>query len=97
MQQIQTALGKNQRRVRTALLSEQTSPEFTEPGIPWLQLQQPVAPDAELAQQIKADTGQPIIWIVDPQNNLVMHYSADQLPKEILTDLKRLLKLSLIG
>lgn len=39
----------------------------------------------------------PGIYIVDPIGNLVFHYSMDQSPKEILTDLKRLLKVSQIG
>lgn len=42
-------------------------------------------------------TLQPGVYIVDPIGNLVFHYTMDQSPKEILTDLKRLLKVSQIG
>ena len=39
----------------------------------------------------------PGVYIIDPIGNLVFHYRMDQEPKEILTDLKRLLKVSQIG
>ncbi|MEM7101037.1 MAG: hypothetical protein AAF541_22445 [Pseudomonadota bacterium] len=37
------------------------------------------------------------VYIVDPIGNLVFHYTMDHSPKEILTDLKKLLKVSQIG
>lgn len=40
---------------------------------------------------------EPAIWIVDPLGNLVMRYSADAELKELLEDLKKLLKVSRIG
>lgn len=40
---------------------------------------------------------EPAIWIVDPLGNLVMRYSADTELKELLEDLKKLLKVSRIG
>jgi hypothetical protein len=37
------------------------------------------------------------VYLIDPMGNLMMYYSADALPKGMLEDLKRLLKLSHIG
>ncbi|WP_372737345.1 hypothetical protein [Neptunomonas sp.] len=37
------------------------------------------------------------IWLADPNGNLVLQYSLDQTPKDLLKDLKRLLKVSRIG
>jgi hypothetical protein len=37
------------------------------------------------------------IWLADPLGNLVMRYSLDLEPKQLLADLKKLLKLSGIG
>lgn len=40
---------------------------------------------------------QPMLYLVDPAGNLMMTYPADNLPKSILSDLRRLLKVSQIG
>lgn len=40
---------------------------------------------------------EPAIWVVDPLGNLVMRYSVDAELKELLEDLKKLLKVSRIG
>lgn len=37
------------------------------------------------------------IWLADPNGNLVLQYSLEQTPKDLLKDLKRLLKVSRIG
>ena len=37
------------------------------------------------------------IYIIDPIGNFVFRYGADGNPKDILSDLKRLLKMSQIG
>lgn len=37
------------------------------------------------------------IFIIDPKGNIMMHYSADMEAKAILSDMKRLLKISKIG
>jgi cytochrome oxidase Cu insertion factor (SCO1/SenC/PrrC family) len=38
-----------------------------------------------------------VIWLADPNGNLVLQYSLEQTPKDLLKDLKRLLKVSRIG
>ncbi|WP_051221349.1 hypothetical protein [Neptunomonas japonica] len=47
--------------------------------------------NAQLPQQGSA------IWLADPNGNLVLQYSLEQTPKDLLKDLKRLLKVSRIG
>jgi len=37
------------------------------------------------------------VWVADPLGNLVMRYSLEQPPRELLLDLKRMLKVSKIG
>jgi hypothetical protein len=39
----------------------------------------------------------PQLWIVDPHGNLVLRYGADVIGKDLLNDLRQLLKLSNIG
>jgi hypothetical protein len=40
---------------------------------------------------------QPRILVVDPFGNIIMHYGSEHTGKEMLKDLKQLLKLSQIG
>lgn len=37
------------------------------------------------------------VWIADPKGNLVLRYSLDEQPKQVLKDLRKLLKVSRIG
>ncbi|BAV78428.1 hypothetical protein PCAU_6219 [Pseudomonas chlororaphis subsp. aurantiaca] len=43
------------------------------------------------------DQGAPLLWIVDPHGNLVLRYDARVHGKDLLNDLRHLLKLSNIG
>jgi hypothetical protein len=47
--------------------------------------------------RIAPDTEKPLLWIIDPLGNLVLRYEADVNGKDLLDDLRRLLKLSNIG
>jgi len=38
-----------------------------------------------------------LIYLIDPNGNLMMRYTPDQLPKPLFKDLKHLLKVSRIG
>lgn len=50
------------------------------------------------ASQLDAASGSaPQIFIADPLGNLVLRYPLDAPPKDVLTDMKKLLKLSRIG
>lgn len=97
LRQIKVALGKNQARVNGAVLSLIPEPESSRPALPWVRISQPLQMTPSLESQMRVRTDQAVIWIADPEGNLVMYYDAFQSPDAILTDLKRLLKLSLIG
>ena len=103
--QVRTALGKETERVqRIYLLAEvPRDPARLEAlrGLhPDLLLAVLASPET-VAQFPEADaatlwSGQQL-YVVDPLGNLMMRYGATQEPKDILTDLKRLLRLSHIG
>lgn len=52
--------------------------------------------DLSYQKQVPATEG-PQLWIVDPHGNLVLRYDGNAKGKDILTDLRLLLKLSQIG
>ena len=90
MQALHILLNREMDRVRrgyTAIgVTEQTRPQW-------------MTPFPELAMIDIADAS-PLtegVYIVDPNGNLVFHYSMDTNPKLVLQDLKKLLKVSHIG
>lgn len=105
IRQVRTALGKDTERVqRIYLLAEvPRDPARLEAlhGLhPDLLLAVLASPET-VAQFPDADaatlwSGQQL-YVVDPLGNLMMRYGATQEPKDILADLKRLLRLSHIG
>ena len=56
-----------------------------------------VGMQSSMLQTAKIPTLAEGVWLVDPLGNLVMRYSPDLEPKQLLQDLKKLLKLSGIG
>jgi hypothetical protein len=48
-------------------------------------------------ERVLPDNHAPQLWIVDPLGNLVLRYPAEADGKNILIDLKQLLKISNIG
>lgn len=53
--------------------------------------------DAAAYSRVAGDSPVPQLWIVDPLGNLVLRYPADAKGKDILNDLRLLLKISNIG
>lgn len=53
--------------------------------------------DVDAYGRVLPDNSAPQLWIVDPLGNLVLRYPADVNGKDLLNDLKQLLKLSNIG
>lgn len=103
--QVRTALGKETERVqRIYLLAEVPRDPAQLEALRGLHpdlLVAVLASPETVAQFPEADatalwSGQQL-YIVDPLGNLMMRYDATQEPKDILTDLKRLLRLSHIG
>lgn len=52
---------------------------------------------AQVAAALPPGQGRRWVYVVDPIGNVVMRYDIDGLPKDLLTDIKKLLKLSSIG
>lgn len=96
--QIQIALGRDASRASHALAAAQPlSEEYAarlQREYPQLQ-RYPLDPSAS-AKGIDAQ-GAPQLWIVDPHGNLVLRYDARVKGKDLLNDLRHLLKLSNIG
>ncbi|AKA27455.1 hypothetical protein [Pseudomonas chlororaphis] len=96
--QIQIALGRDASRASHALAAAQPlSEEYAarlQREYPQLQ-RYPLDPSAS-AKGTGAQ-GAPQLWIVDPHGNLVLRYDARVKGKDLLNDLRHLLKLSNIG
>jgi len=56
-----------------------------------------VGTQLDMLQTPKISTLGEAVWVVDPLGNLVMRYSPQLQPKQLLKDLKKLLKLSGVG
>ncbi|SDV08360.1 hypothetical protein [Pseudomonas mucidolens] len=96
--QLQIGLGRDASRASHALASAQpVSAEYeAKLKIEYPQLQRyPLALPA--FNQNAAAPGDAQLWIVDPHGNLVLRYDAQVKGKDLLNDLRHLLKLSNIG
>nr|BFD38786.1 hypothetical protein FFPRI1PSEUD_02850 [Pseudomonas sp. FFPRI_1] len=96
--QIQVALGRDASRASHALASaEPLSAEYEaklQREYPQLQ-RYPL--DLATFAKLANDKDAPQLWIVDPHSNLVLRYDARVKGKDLLNDLRHLLKLSNIG
>ena len=97
MRQIKTALGKNSERLGKLIITQGNCNKYCDP-----QLKQ----NKSKLVKVKLSTQEHSalfnstadgLYIIDPRGYLMMHYEIDTPPKDILTDLKRLLKISKIG
>ncbi len=96
--QLQISLGRDASRASHALASAQpVSPEYeAKLKAEYPQLQRyPL--DLSTFTQDAAAPGDAQLWIVDPHGNLVLRYDAKVKGKDLLNDLRLLLKLSNIG
>ncbi|UZE96108.1 hypothetical protein [Alkalimarinus alittae] len=111
VRQVNIALGKESERVTRVLASSDDINSLSKviaPQYPMLAL---ASVNTETLQRFSAGrvanantdkmNGETIdnwsIWVVDPLGNVILRYEADRHGKEILKDMKRLLKLSNIG
>lgn len=97
--QSRLALNNEMTRVQIALLAPSNCCAVDlEQAVPGIRLFDASAPEAAalLAQFPDAQRAQSL-FIVDPLGNLMMRHDSDQTSKGLLTDLKKLLKLSHIG
>ena len=96
--QMRLALGRLVDRVTRVYLYTGTPPDadFVAAEHPDLQVVPATGPDGEAL--LAAFPGQAEgYWLVDPLGNVMMRYPADQAPKGMMEDIKKLLRLSRIG
>lgn len=96
--QIKTSLGRDRDRVQPQLVLQrlpfavsESSSDSSSKEMAATKVTQPVL-TSDFARDL--DSG---IWLADPLGNMVLHYRLDQSPKELVKDLKRLLKVSKVG
>ena len=106
MRQIHIAMDKHSLRVQKALLlTEQSIDELKEKLVDFRGQQifdtEVIGANALLKQFQLSETDKPLeaarIYIIDPLGNLMMSYQPDTNPRDIYTDLKKLLRGSRIG
>ncbi len=106
MRQIRTALGKDTPRVERLFIAHPECPQsvcetYLGENYPDMLRSRMAIKDYEhLFNQISNSDARDMVgevYIIDPNGNIMMHYDADMAPKSILSDLKRLLKVSKIG
>ncbi|MEJ5865226.1 hypothetical protein [Pseudomonas farsensis] len=95
--QIQIGLGRDASRASHALAAAQPlAPGYqAQLGREYPQLQRYPLDSGRYNQQVSEPGAQ--LWIVDPHGNLVLRYDAKVKGKQVLDDLRHLLKLSNIG
>lgn len=95
LRQLHVALGKFESRVSRLYLTDSFVPEkVSEVGF----YRTLVTPLVSLEQLIDRDAlGNSAIFIADPLGNTMLYYDQNTAPKEIIQDLKKMLKLSMIG
>ena len=96
--QIQIGLGRDASRATHALAAAQplNSDYQAKLSVEYPQLQRyPL--DVSQLSKTAGDKGTPQLWIIDPHGNLVLRYDPTVKGKDLLNDLRHLLKLSNIG
>jgi cytochrome oxidase Cu insertion factor (SCO1/SenC/PrrC family) len=100
MRQIRLAVGKDMNRVQRVLLATPDSlGSLEEIAKEYADMYIAIDVGASLRQQLQPRSGQirPGIYLFDPLGNAMMVYKPDTDPRDILKDLKKLLKNSRIG
>lgn len=99
--QVHTLLNKDMGRVNRVLLAteaccDQGLPAAGHAGLLMVDVAEPAARDALLAELPPGDHAHDL-FVIDPLLNIVLRFDAREDPKGLLTDMKKLLKLSSIG
>ena len=105
IRQVRTALGKETERVQRLYLlrSPPTDPASLRalsrlhPDLVVAILGAPAVDEQIRRVHAAEDWSGANLYLVDPLGNLVLRYGADQDPRDVLTDLRRLLRLSHVG
>ena len=104
MRQLRTLLGRDTLRLQNVLITAQPLDETMKVYLkefPNLKVVQDYR-DPALYEQFRVDGAErvgatPKMYLVDPAQNLMMHYPAENEQDRVLEDIKKLLKLSQIG
>lgn len=99
IRQLRLMLGKEMDRVSRIFLHGETAPDkvFLSEEHPGLILLQDRALGQLLAAKKPAELQTGGYYLIDPYGNLVMYFTPDLEPRDIVSDIKRLLRLSHIG
>ena len=104
MRQLRTLLGRDTLRLQNVLISAQPLSDKTQiylKEFPNLKVVQDYRDPALYRQFELPEMGEvgatPKLYLVDPAQNLMMHYPAENDQNRVLEDIKKLLKLSQIG
>ncbi len=105
MRQIQTATGKNQARIQRMILTinNQISPDFQKAAVKYPPVILAHTSAHDWQQQTPSLTSRELaissgyLYLLDPKGFMVLGYSLDENPSNILKDLEKLLKVSQIG
>ena len=95
LRQLHVALGKNESRVERLYVSDQPVPVAVDNVGYYRTLTGPLT-DIESLTQSKP-VGNTAIFVSDPLGNMMLYYTQDSNPKDIMVDVKKLLKLSSVG
>jgi hypothetical protein len=96
--QSRLALNNEMTRVQIVMLATANCCADLEQHVPGIRVFDASSPEAApLVAQFPAERRVRTLYIVDPLGNLMMRHDAAQTSKDLLTDLKKLLKLSHIG
>ena len=95
LRQLHVALGKNESRVERLYLSNLEAPASVDRVGFYRTITTELTPIESLMQPPPADNAG--IFISDPLGNIMLYYSLDADPKDIIKDMKKLLKLSMVG
>ncbi|PAV26916.1 hypothetical protein C8D92_103110 [Tamilnaduibacter salinus] len=93
--QVNTALGKNQNRVKRAAWLEQPPADLSDyPEMRLLSLPEPASADWPRGN---GPFDAPRAYLVDPFGNVMMQYGPDHSGKDMLEDIEHLMKISQLG
>ncbi|HNL22989.1 MAG TPA: hypothetical protein PKK51_13310 [Rhodocyclaceae bacterium] len=90
LRRIQVSLNKDMARLRRVVMA-------ADPGEPGITQAQAAQPDLLVARRDATWTASPGVYVADPDGHLVLRYGLDTEPKDIRSDLDRLLKYSWTG
>jgi len=102
LRQLHVALGKFESRVSRLYLSDRVVPELVNEVGHYRTIVSSLTSFSDLSDQLVKSNGwvnseSTSIFISDPLGNIMLHYNESVSPRDIIADIKKMLKLSMIG